>query len=75
MYLTRILTKQKNTGKKMAMYRAPCGRRLRNIKEVDYFLSLTDSLLTIDLFCFDSQLHTDTEYVPIKVSKAIELSN
>lgn len=37
--------------------------------EVDYFLELTDSSLTIDLFCFDPQLHVHKEFVPVKVEK------
>ena len=48
-------------------YRAPCARRLRSLEEVDKYLVMTDSLLTIDLFSFDVCLHTFTEYEPIKV--------
>ncbi|KAK2168665.1 hypothetical protein LSH36_15g13047 [Paralvinella palmiformis] len=62
----RQITKQKNTGKLVVFYRAPCGRRMRDTEETDYFLMMTGSNLTIDYFCFDSRLRTDTEYVPVK---------
>jgi len=52
------------------VYRAPCARRLRTIEEVDKYLAQTNSHMTIDMFCFDSQLHTDTEYVPVRVSNS-----
>ena len=53
--------------RKAVAYRSPCGRRLRNVNELDRFLQYTDSNMTTDLFCFDPVLHTDTEYVPVKV--------
>ncbi|KAI0237727.1 Histone-lysine N-methyltransferase SETDB1 [Lamellibrachia satsuma] len=62
----RQITKQSNYGKRVIVYRAPCARRLRTIEEVDKYLAMTNSLMTIDMFCFDSQLHTDTEYVPVR---------
>ena len=37
------------------------------MNEVQEYLLTTDSQLTIDLFCFDFNLHTDSEFVPIKV--------
>jgi hypothetical protein len=39
------------------------------MNEVDQFLELTDSSLTIDLFCFDPQLHVHKEFVPVKVEE------
>ena len=48
-------------------YRAPCGRRLRNLDEVDTFLDLTKSGLSIDNFCCDSELHVHHEFIPVKV--------
>ncbi|RUS84016.1 hypothetical protein EGW08_008238, partial [Elysia chlorotica] len=62
----RQLCKARPASKRLVIYRAPCGRRLRNIKEIDKYLWITDSLLTIDLFSFDQHLHVDTEFVPIK---------
>ena len=40
---------------------------MRDISDVDKYLALTDSLLTIDLFSFEPGLKTDTEYEPRKV--------
>lgn len=62
----RQLCKARPAAKRLVTYRAPCGRRLRNIKETDTYLFRTDSLLTIDLFSFDQHLHVNTEFVPIK---------
>ena len=53
---------------RVVFYRAPCGRMLRDEDEVDKYLHLTDSLLTIDLFCFDPTLKTDQEFISKKVS-------
>eukprot|EP00092_Neocalanus_flemingeri_P004501 GFUD01004846.1.p1 GENE.GFUD01004846.1~~GFUD01004846.1.p1 ORF type:complete len:756 (+),score=216.68 GFUD01004846.1:52-2319(+) len=38
-------------------YISPCGRRLRNIKEVHSLLNLCNSNLTVDLFVFDCWVH------------------
>ena len=38
-------------------YVAPCGRRLRSISEIDRYLYLTNSMLTIDMFSFDCFVH------------------
>ena len=57
------------------MYRAPCGRRMRDISDVDKYLALTDSLLTIDLFSFEPGLKTDTEYEPRKVRASFVLAH
>ena len=64
----RQIAKQRPSYKKVIFYRTPCARRLRNLNEVEEYLQTTDSQLTIDLFCFDFTLHTDSEFVPIKVS-------
>lgn len=63
----RQIAKQRPSYKKVIFYRTPCARRLRNLNEVQEYLLTTDSQLTIDLFCFDFNLHTDSEFVPIKV--------
>ncbi|CAG5116873.1 unnamed protein product [Candidula unifasciata] len=62
----RQVCKTRPTTKRHIVYRAPCGRRLRNIEEVDQYLLVTNSDLTIDLFCFDQQLHVNIEFVPVK---------
>ena len=64
---SRQLAKQKNTAKKIVFYRGACGRRFRGVEELDDYLIITDSRMTVDYFCFDPNLHTDTEYVPVKV--------
>jgi len=43
--------KDKNQKPKI-LYRAPCGRRLRDINEVYNYLMITESQLDIDLFTF-----------------------
>jgi histone-lysine N-methyltransferase SETDB1 len=53
----------------MVAYRAPCGRRLRNMQELDKYLMLTDSQMAVDHFCYDPVLHVHTEFVPVKVSQ------
>ena len=45
-------------------YIAPCGRRLRNIFDVDRYLFLTDSSLTIDMFSHDQYLNIHREFEP-----------
>lgn len=62
----RQVTKVRPTGKRVVIYRGPCARRMRNLEEVDKYLMATNSALTIDLFTFDPNLHTHTEFVPIK---------
>ena len=56
-------TKTVSTGaKKWINYSTPCGRMLRNTSEVDRYLYLTNSQLTLDMFSFDHYIHTDREY-------------
>ncbi|XP_067655240.1 histone-lysine N-methyltransferase SETDB1-like isoform X2 [Haliotis asinina] len=62
----RHVCKQRPSGRRVVMYQGPCQRRLRCIEEVDLYLCVTDSPLTIDLFCFDPVLHVHTEFVPVK---------
>lgn len=52
---------------KAVFYKAPCGRRLRSIDELDRYLLLTNSILAIDLFSFDADVEISVEYVPVKV--------
>ncbi|KAH9499961.1 Histone-lysine N-methyltransferase SETDB1-B [Bulinus truncatus] len=62
----RQVCKIRPTTKRFIIYRAPCGLRLRTIQEVDKYLYITDSQLSIDLFCFDQQLHVNTEFVAVR---------
>ncbi|XP_077862899.1 histone-lysine N-methyltransferase SETDB1-like [Saccoglossus kowalevskii] len=55
------LGKQRGSGKRSVFYRTPCGRSLRDIKEVDRYLLETEiQYLTIDMFTFDQFVHTHT---------------
>ena len=57
------LSKESNSKtRKGVYYIAPCGRRLRNISEIDRFLFLTNSSLTIDMFSNDIFIHIDREF-------------
>ena len=48
--------------RKNAYYVAPCGRNLRSIDEIDRYLYLTNSNLTIDMFSTDVYIHIDREF-------------
>ncbi|KDR11107.1 Histone-lysine N-methyltransferase eggless, partial [Zootermopsis nevadensis] len=50
-------------GKRMVMYKAPCGRRLRNMEELHRYLRLTKSNMAVDLFDFDFWVHSFAEFV------------
>ena len=52
--------------KKHVNYRAPCAKRMRTLEEVQHFLVAADSQLTIDLFCFDPNVHTQYEFIPAR---------
>lgn len=43
-------------------YIAPCGRRLKSIQEIDYYLNLTKSIIPIDFFTFSKMLRLYVEY-------------
>ncbi|XP_025086880.1 histone-lysine N-methyltransferase eggless-like isoform X2 [Pomacea canaliculata] len=62
----RQICKMRPSGRKCVIYRAPCARRLRTLEELDKYLSLVDSHLVIDFFCYDPWLHVHTEFVPVK---------
>ena len=56
-------SKTLNTGsKKWVNYMSPCGRMLRSTSEVERYLFLTNSKLTIDMFSFDCFIHTNREF-------------
>lgn len=62
----RHQAKYRTSGKRIVMYRAPCGRRLREIDEIHTYLMLTQSHLSVDLFCFDPAVHCFGEFVPTR---------
>lgn len=49
--------------KKFVLYRAPCGRRLRDMDEMHRYLRMTQCLLNVDNFTFDPLVHCLAEYV------------
>lgn len=64
----REITKSKSLNKRKVLYVAPCGRRLRNMKELHKFLLMTKSNLEIDFFNFDWFLHVMNEFKPVRDS-------
>ncbi|KPJ18407.1 Histone-lysine N-methyltransferase eggless [Papilio machaon] len=48
---------------KIVMYRAPCGRRLRDMPELHRYLRLTGSDMAVDLFDFSPTTHCLAEFV------------
>lgn len=49
--------------KKAVVYRAPCGRRLRDMAELHKYLRITQCPLNVDNFDFDPLIHCLAEYV------------
>ncbi|XP_070391784.1 histone-lysine N-methyltransferase SETDB1-B isoform X2 [Dermacentor albipictus] len=68
----RHIVKQSKKSKRRVVYIAPCGRRLRDITEVAHYLNLCKSLLTVDLFCFDSLVNVFCQFVPETVRTFVE---
>ncbi|XP_076233694.1 SET domain bifurcated histone lysine methyltransferase eggless [Calliopsis andreniformis] len=50
-------------GKKVTLYQAPCGVRLRNMEELHQYLRRTGSPMSVDLFDFDYWVHCLAEFV------------
>ncbi|KAI5636816.1 SET domain-containing protein [Phthorimaea operculella] len=50
-------------GHKEVMYRAPCGRRLRNMRELHHYLTIIGSDMGVDLFDFGPNTHCLAEFV------------
>ncbi|CAH0548832.1 unnamed protein product [Brassicogethes aeneus] len=65
-------------GRKDIVYKAPCGRSLRNIAEVHYYLRVTRSEMTVDLFDFNHMVRCLAEFSveckpdPVDLSKGLE---
>lgn len=53
----------KAKGKKFVVYKAPCGRRLRNMGELHRYLRLTNCSLNVENFDYDFMIHCLAEYV------------
>lgn len=53
----------KAKGKKSVVYKAPCGRRLRNMADLHRYLRLTDCALNVENFDYDFMIHCLAEYV------------
>ncbi|KAL4711258.1 hypothetical protein ACJJTC_019099 [Scirpophaga incertulas] len=58
----REMTRSKG-GIKTVHYRAPCGRRVRNMKDLHKYLRVTQSDMAVDLFDFNSETHCLAEFV------------
>ncbi|XP_069357080.1 uncharacterized protein [Maniola hyperantus] len=50
-------------GNKAVMYVAPCGRRLRGVRELHRYLRATDADMPVDLFDFSPTTHCLAEFV------------
>lgn len=57
---TRLAIRSRN--KKEIQYKAPCGRRVRNIEEVHQYLRQTESEMTVDLFDFNHLIRCLAEF-------------
>lgn len=49
--------------KKVIIYQAPCGIRLRNMEELHRYLRMTDSILSVDLFDFDYWVRAFADFI------------
>ena len=61
-----------NMNRKSIVYVAPCGRCIRSTNELESYLEMTDSKLTIDMFTFDSFIRVDREFESTTFSLKIE---
>lgn len=70
---SREFAAQRKTARTViVIYRAPCGRRMRNMDELHRYLRITKSELGVDLFCFDSRVNCFREFEPEIVYSRIE---
>ena len=60
----REMVMHKEYGHRKIYYVAPCGRRLRNLKEVHRYLRVTSSTLEIDFFQFEWFIRPFNEFAP-----------
>ncbi|XP_037949862.1 histone-lysine N-methyltransferase eggless [Teleopsis dalmanni] len=57
----RLIFRQKS--KKLIVYRAPCGRSLRNMADLHKYLRITRNVLNVDNFDFSAETNCLAEYV------------
>jgi histone-lysine N-methyltransferase SETDB1 len=70
---SREIGKQRNSSLNVIVfYRAPCGRRMRNMDELHQYLRITNSELGVDLFCFDNRIDCFREFQPERVYSRID---
>lgn len=68
----------KDRGRKVIIYKAPCGRMIRDISEIHYYLRITESEMTVDLFDFNHMVRCLAEFSvecapdPKDLSKGLE---
>lgn len=66
----------KTKTRKIAIYRAPCGKRLRNMNELHRYLRMTNSPLNVECFDYDTTIHCLAEFVDdAKYIRNTDLSN
>lgn len=63
-----------NVTRRVVIYKAPCGRSLRNMLDVHRYLRITKSSMTVDLFDFDYWVHVLAEFKVEKYNLSIEVS-
>lgn len=61
-------------GKRVVIYKAPCGRSLRRMDEVHMYLRITKSSMTVDFFDFDFWVNVLTEFEITSSNYVIEVS-
>lgn len=72
---TRSIISHFGGGKRSVLYKAPCGRSLRNMEEVHMYLRITKSEMTVDLFDFDYWVNCLAEFVIEKCNVHIPVRN
>lgn len=61
-------------GKKVILYQAPCGIRVRNIEELHRYLRITESSISVDLFDFDYWVRAFADFIVDKCFINIKVS-
>lgn len=61
-------------GKRVVIYKAPCGRSLRNMDEVHMYLRITKSSMTVDFFDYDFWVNVLAEFQIESYNYSIEVS-
>lgn len=72
--MSRQICKTKT--RKITVYRAPCGKRMRNMFELHRYLRITECQLNVECFDFDPTIHCLAEFVDDpKYIRNTDLSN